>query len=63
MREISSQCRSKLVLSLPHKPLNPIRDAYDGQLHDLTTGVDIWERMDVVPVEYVIFYPTFHLTM
>ena len=36
---------------------------YDGQIYDLKTRVDIWTRMDVVPVEYGTFAQTFHLTM
>ena len=38
-------------------------DLYDGQTFDLETRVDIWMRMDVVPVKYGIFVQKFHLTM
>ena len=40
-----------------------IKDLYDGHIYDLKTRVNIWRRMDVVPVEYGTFTPTFHLTM
>ena len=40
-----------------------MKDLYDGQTYDLETRVDIWTRMDVVPVEYGTFTKTFHLTM
>ena len=40
-----------------------MKDIYDGQTYDLKTRVDIWMRMDIVPVEYGTFAHTFHLTM
>ena len=40
-----------------------VKDLYDGQTYNLNTRVDIWTRMDVVPVEYETFAQTFHLTM
>ena len=40
-----------------------MKDLYDGQNYDLETRVDIWTRMDVVPVEYGTFAHTFHLMM
>ena len=40
-----------------------MKDLYDGQIYDLKTRVDIWKRMDVVPVEYGKFAQTFQLTM
>ena len=59
----SSQCHSNPVLAPPHKPPNPVKDIYDSQTYDLKTRVDIWTRMDVVPVDYVTLAQTFHLTM
>ena len=40
-----------------------MKDLYDGQTYDLKTRVDIWTRMDMVPVEYGKFSKTVHLTM
>ena len=40
-----------------------MKNLYAGQTYDLKTRVDIWTRMDVVPVEYVTFAQTFNLTM
>ena len=40
-----------------------MKDLYDGQINDLKTRVDIWTRMDMVPVDYGTFAQTFHLTM
>ena len=40
-----------------------MKGIYDGQTYDLKTRVDIWTRMDVVPVEYGTFAQTFHLMM
>ena len=48
---------------LPRKPPDPVKDLYEGQTYDLKTRVDIWTRMDEVPVEHGIFSQTFHLTM
>ena len=59
----SSQCHNNPVLVPPRKPPDPVKDIYDGQIYDLKTRVDIWTRMDVVPVEYGTFAQTFHLTM
>ena len=42
---------SELILVPFHKPLDPMMDLYDGQKIDLKTRVDIWMRMDVIPVE------------
>ena len=39
----------------PRKPPDPVKDLNDGQIYDLKTRVDIWTRMDVVPVEYGTF--------
>ena len=47
----------------PHKPPDPVKDLYYGQTYDLKTRVDIWTRMDVVPVDYVKFDQKFHLKM
>ena len=59
----SSQCHNNPVLVPPRKPPDPVKDLYEGQIYDLKTRVDIWTRMDVVPVEYGTFAQTFHLTM
>ena len=40
-----------------------MKDFYYSQDYDLKTMVDIWTRMDVVPVEYEKFAQTFHLTV
>ena len=40
-----------------------MKDLYYGQTYDLKTRVDIWTRMDVVPVEYGTFAQTFQLKM
>ena len=34
-----------------HKPLDPMMDLYNGQTFDLKKRVDIWMRMDVIPIE------------
>ena len=59
----SSQCHNNPVLVPPRKPPDHVKDLYDGQTYDLKTRVDIWTRMDVVPVDYWTFTQTFHLTM
>ena len=59
----SSQCHNDLVLVPPCKPPDHVKNIYDGQIYDLKTRVDIWKRMDVVPVEYGTFDQKFHLTM
>ena len=59
----SSQCHNNPVLVPPRKPPNPVKDIYDGQTYDLKTRVDIWTRMNIVPVEYGTFAQTFHLAM
>ena len=59
----SSQCHNNPVLVPPRKPPDPVKDLYDDQIYDLKTRVDIWTRMDVVPVEYGTFTQKFHLTM
>ena len=59
----SSQCHYNPVLVPPRKPSVPVKGFYDGQIYDLKTRVDIWTRMDVVPVEYGTFTQEFHLTM
>ena len=63
MRTSSSQCHNNPVLVPPRKLPDPVKDLYDGQIYDLKTRVDIWTRMDVVPVEYGTFAQTFHLKM
>ena len=60
LRKISSQCHNKPVLVPPRKPPDPVKDLYDGHIYDLKTRVDIWVRMDVVPVEYGTFDQKFH---
>ena len=62
-RTSSRQFHNNPVLFPPHKPPDPVKDLYDGQTYDLKKRVDIWTRMDVVPVEYVTFAQTFKLTM
>ena len=59
----SRQCHNNPVLVSTRKPPDPVKGLYDGQIYDLKTRVDIWTRMDVVPVEYGTFAQTFHLTM
>ena len=61
MMTSSSQCHNNPVLVTPRKPPDPVKDLYDGQIYDLKTRVDIWTRMDVVPVEYGTFTEKFHL--
>ena len=63
LRKSSSQCHNNPVLIPPRKPPNHVKDLYDGHTYDLKTRVDIWTRMEVVPVEYVTFAQTFHLKM
>ena len=63
MRTRSSQCHNSPVLVPPRKPTYPVKDLYDGHTYDLKTKVDIWTRMDVVPVEYGTFAQTSHLMM
>ena len=63
MRTRFFQCHNNPVFVPPRKPPDPVKDIYDGHTCDLKTRVDIWTRMDVVPVEYVTFAQTFHLTM
>ena len=60
---ISSQCHNNPVLVPLCKPPDPVKGFYDGQTYDLKTRVDIWMRMDVVPVEYGNFAQTFHFIM
>ena len=62
-RTSSSQCNNKSVLVPPLKPTDPVKDTYDGQTYDLKTRVDIFMRMDVVPMEYGILTQIFHLAM
>ena len=57
------QCHNNPVLFPSRKPPDPVKDIYDGQTYDLKTRVNIWTRMDVVPVDYGKFAQTFHLTM
>ena len=59
----SSQCHNNPVLVPPRKPHDPVKDLYDGQIYDLKTRVNIWTRMDMVPVEYGTYAQTFQLTM
>ena len=60
---MSRQCHNNLVLVPPHKPLDPVKDLYDGHNCDLKTRFDIWTRMDVVPVEYGVFDHKFYFMM
>ena len=61
LRTSSSQCYNNPVLVTPNKPPDHVKDFYDGQTYDLKTSVDIWTRVDVVPVEYGTYAQTFHL--
>ena len=54
----SSQCHNNPVLVPSRKPPDPVKDLFDGHIYDLKTRVDIWTRMDVVPVEYGTFDQT-----
>ena len=63
LRTISSQCHNNPVFVPPRKPSDPVKDIYDGQTYDLKTRVDVWTRLDVVPVEYGAFTQKFHLKM
>ena len=63
LRKSSSQCHNKPVLVPPRKPPYPVKGIYDSQTNDLKTRVDIWTRIDIVPVDYGKFAQTFHLTM
>ena len=63
LRTSSSQCHNNPVLFLPRKPPDPVKNLYDGHTYELKTRVDIWTRMDVVPVEYGTFAQTFQLAM
>ena len=59
----SSQCYNNPVFFPPRKPLDPVKDHFDGQIYDLKTRADIWTRMDLVPVEYDIFPQTIRFTV
>ena len=63
LRTSSSQCHNNPVLVPPRKSPDHVEDSYDGQNYDLKTRVNIWTRMDVVPVEYGSFPQEFHLKM
>ena len=63
LRKRSSKCHNNPVLVPPRKPPDPVKDIYDVQIYDLKTRVDIWTRIDVVPMEYGTFAQKFHLTM
>ena len=63
LRKKAIQCHNNPVLVPPHKPPYPPKVSYDGQPYDLKTRVNIWMKMDVVPVEYGTFSQTFHLTI
>ena len=60
---IYSEYHNNPVLVPPCKPPDPVKDLYDGQIYDLKKRVDIWTRMDIVPVEYGTFAQIFHLKM
>ena len=63
LRTSSSQCYNNPVLLPSRKPPYPVKGFYNGRTYDLKTRVEIWTRMDVVPVEYGTFAQKFHLTM
>ena len=50
MRTKSIQFHNNPVLVPPRKPPDPLKYIYDGQTHDLKKRVDIWMRIDVVPM-------------
>ena len=59
----SSQCYNNLDLFPPCKPPDPAKDICEGQTYDLKKRVEMWMRMNVVPVGYGTFAQKFHLTM
>ena len=46
----SSQCHNHSILVPTYKPPDTVKDFYDDQTYDMKTRVDVWKRMDVVPV-------------
>ena len=62
-RTRSVQCHSHPVLVTPRKPPDPVKYIYYSNTYDLRTRMDIWRRMDVVPVEHGTLSQKFHLTM
>ena len=50
LRTSSIQCHSNPILVPPCNPPDHVKAIYDGQTCDLKTKVDIWTRIDVVPV-------------
>ena len=46
----SSQCHNIQVLVHPRKLPDHVKDLYYSQTYHLKSGVDIWMRVDVVPV-------------
>ena len=60
-RKSSRQCHNNPVFFPPRKPPDNVKDFYDGQTYDLKKRVDIWMRMDVVPVDYGTFAHKFLL--
>ena len=63
LRTSSIQYHSNPVLVPPHKPPYLVVDLYDGQIYELKTRVNIWTSMDVITVDYGIFYQMFCLKM
>ena len=59
----SSQCHNNPVFVPPCKPPDLVKYLYDGQTCDMKTRVDIWTRMDIIPVEYGTFSHIFHLAI
>ena len=51
MSTSSIQCHRKLILVPSHRPLDTMVNIYGGHVFDLKTRVDIWMRIDLVPVE------------
>ena len=62
-RTRSRQSHSKPILVSPCKPPDTVIDNYKSQNFGLKTWVDIWNRIDLVIVEYVTFSQTPHLKM
>ena len=63
MRTSSIHCHNNPVLVPPHKTPDPVKDLYGGHTYDLKMRVDIWTRIDVVPVEYGKFSQITHLNL
>ena len=63
MRTSSIKNNSKQILVLPRKPPGTFMYFDNGQTYGLKIRVNIWTRIDMVPVEYWIFSRNLHLVM